>query len=508
MNKITIIGGGTAGAMAAVSLKKFFPNKEIILLEDKDTPTIGVGESTLGSIRNWLSMLEINDYEFMNKCDAVYKLAIKFNNFNTKENNSFFYPFGEPNIENNIAELNDWHFKKMLYPETKIEDYCNSFFPSMSLINKNKLCRQLDNWSIDHDTAFHFDAIKFGNWLKNDLFLNKLNGIIRYGKVLDYKLKEDGGIEYLVVGNQKVYSDLFIDCTGFNSLLLSKFLKEPFDSYEDILPNNSAWATRINYTDREKQLVPYTDCTAIGNGWVWNIPLWNRIGTGYVYSDKYISDEDALKEFKSYLNNDSIEARNIKMRVGLHRRIWVKNVCAIGFSAGFIEPLESNGLFTVHQFLVKLLRILQKESPSRYAIDHFNESCKKQFRSFAEFVALHYALTERKDTKYWIDLSNKEYPMNLDYLQNYKGFQDYVTCKMDNFHYPKEGGFHCIATGMNWFPTDIVSIKHGTKIAIDDMLKTMWRNSFENLENKKNKWNKLADKELSYISYLSNNIYK
>lgn len=493
--------------MSAVSLKKFFPNKEIILIEDKNTPVIGVGESTLGSIRNWLSMLDIKDKDFMKECDAIYKLAIRFNNFNKEKNNSFFYPFGNPNIENNIADLNDWHLKKMLFPETPIVDYYNSIYPSMALINKNKLCNNIDNWSLNNDTAFHFDAIKFGNWLKNNLF-KKLNGTILFGKVIDHKLKEDGSIDYLNIDGNKIYSDLFIDCTGFKSLLLSEFLKEPFNSYEDILPNNSAWAARIDYTDKEKQLVPYTDCTAIENGWVWNIPLWNRIGTGYVYSDKYISDEDALKEFKSYLKNHSIEAKNIKMRVGLHKRIWVKNVCAIGFSAGFIEPLESNGLYTVHQFLVKLLRVLQKDSVSRYAIDHFNESCRKQFRSFAEFVALHYALTEREDTEYWKYLYNKEYPMQLDYLQNYKGFQDYITSKMENFHYEKEGGFHCIATGMNWFPTDIVSIKHGTKIAIDDILKTMWKNSFKNLENKKEKWNNLADKALSYISYLKDNIYK
>ena len=142
---------------------------------------------------------------------------------------------------------------------------------------------------------------------------------------------------------------MYIDCTGFKSLLLDKTLKEPFESYADLLPNDSAWATKLNYKNKEKELVSYTNCTAIENGWVWNIPLWSRIGTGYVYSSKFVDDETALKQFKKHLNNEDIEAHNIKMRVGIHNRLWVKNVVAIGLSAGFIEPLESNGLFTVHE---------------------------------------------------------------------------------------------------------------------------------------------------------------
>jgi flavin-dependent dehydrogenase len=506
-NKIVIVGGGTAGAMSAVTLKHYFPQKEIILIEDKNTPSVGVGESTLGSIRNWLSLLNIQDKDFMKECNATYKLAIKFTGFNKKNEGSFFYPFGNPNVEDNQADLNDWCFKKILYPETSNTDYANSFYPSMSLLNNNKLCYNIDNWVLTRDSAFHFDALAFAAWLKK-MFVDKLKGITMTGKVQEVGYKENGDIEYLHTETEKIYADLFIDCTGFKSLLLGGALKEPFNSYEDILPNNSAWATKVPYKDKQKELVAYTDCTAIDNGWVWNIPLWDRIGTGYVYSDKFISDEDALKQFKEHINNDEIEAKNIKMKIGLYERIWVKNVCAIGFAAGFIEPLESNGLYTVHQFLVKLLRVLQKESVSRYAIDHFNESCKKQFRSFSEFVSLHYALTEREDTEYWKQLHNKEYPLQLDYLQNYKGFQDYITCKMDNFHYPKEGGFHCIATGMNWYPTELVSIRHGLQIYETDMLKTLWKGALDNLEEKKKRWNLTAQTKDSYIDYLNKSIYK
>ena len=150
------------------------------------------------------------------------------------------------------------------------------------------------------------------------------------------------------------------------------------------MPNNKAWATHIDYTDKEKQLNGVTNATALKNGWVWNIPLWSRIGTGYVYSSKFIDDDSALKEFKKHLGKNDLEFKNIKMRTGIHKRLWVKNVVAIGLSAGFIEPLESNGLFSVHEFLIKLLRNIRGENISQWDKDNFNFQCKHLFKEFAE----------------------------------------------------------------------------------------------------------------------------
>ena len=147
--------------------------------------------------------------------------------------------------------------------------------------------------------------------------------------------------------------------------MIEEALKEEFIPYGDMLPNNRAWATRMPYKDKEREMEPFTNSTALGHGWSWNIPSWERLGTGYVYSDKYISKEDALEEFKLYLMSDKMicprtrkevddmEYRDIPMRVGIHKHTFVKNCVAIGLSAGFIEPLESNGLFSVHEFLFK-----------------------------------------------------------------------------------------------------------------------------------------------------------
>ena len=228
----------------------------------------------------------------------------------------------------------------------------------MSLVNKNKILTDtqnitvgLEGYSFKRDVAYHFDATLFANCLKKKFI--QIGGKVKIGSIIKIHQNKNGIEKVLTDEKETLKADLFIDCTGWKSLLLGETLKEPFKSYEDMLPNNSAWATKLPYTNKKKQLVPYTNCEAINNGWVWTIPLWSRIGTGYVYSDKYISDEDALKEFKKHLKKDNLKFRKLKMRVGIHDRLFVKNVCAIGMSAGFIEPLESNCLLTVHEFLFK-----------------------------------------------------------------------------------------------------------------------------------------------------------
>jgi hypothetical protein len=180
--------------------------------------------------------------------------------------------------------------------------------------------------------------------------------------------------------------------------------------------------------------------------------LWSRIGTGYVYSSKFVDDETALKEFKKHLGQEDLEFKNIKMRVGIHNRLWVKNVVAIGLSAGFIEPLESNGLFSVHEFLMKLVRNLQREKTSQWDRDNFNYQCKHLFREFAEFVALHYALSHRNDTEYWKNCFNKSWDETLINLKPIAltGFKQAVYDKTYNFKFNCYGGLHFIAAGMHW----------------------------------------------------------
>jgi hypothetical protein len=525
INKIVIVGGGSAGWMSAATMIKCFPEKEIVLVESPGIPTVGVGESTIGGIGSWLNLLDIKDEDFMKHTDASYKLSIRFTDFYKKGSGSFHYPFGEPVIDDQTSAGNDWFLKKIVRPDTPVSDFADCMYPNMALVNENKIDKNMDGklpkFIFDRDVAYHFDASLFAAWLRDKYSIPRGVKHIQQ-EVVGLPMDEDG-IECLVMKNGDIIkADLFIDCTGFKSYLLSGALQEPFISFKHLLPNNSAWATRVQYTDKENQLVGYTDCHAIDNGWVWSIPLWSRMGTGYVYSDEYVSDADALQQFKHHLTNkgysiENCEFRNIKMRVGVHDRLWVKNVCAIGLSAGFIEPLESNGLYTVHEFLFKLVRSLQRGNctVSRFDKDTFNAACREQFQNFAEFVSVHYALSHRDDTKYWRangervyseDMQNP-YGVNTGFRQIFS-MQKYFDYRWANM---TTSGTVCISTGLNYFPVDVASVVgycYNTKDFNKDTGLTKYMvDAALLLDYKKEKWKNAVSTSPKLIDYLKQNIY-
>jgi len=221
---IVIVGGGSSGWMTATTLLSQFPNKNITLIESPNIATVGVGESTLVSINRWLHLVGIKDTDFLTHVDGTIKLSIQFENFYRKDSEAFHYPFGTPFFEGNRAELNDWHFKKMLYPETPVSDYAECHYPQMALVSQNKLCNNEDErlpyFEFLKDAAYQFDATKFGLWLKEHYCLPKgLNHIL--SEVKEIPLNEDG-IEHLILDDgRKISADLFIDCTGFRSMLMN-----------------------------------------------------------------------------------------------------------------------------------------------------------------------------------------------------------------------------------------------------------------------------------------------
>lgn len=499
-DKIFIVGGGSAGWMTAATLIKAFPEKDITVIESPDIKTIGVGESTLGQINEWLDFLDIKDEDFMSFTKASYKLSIRFEDFYKKGDGGFHYPFGSVFENNFVGDKEFWFSKKKFFPETLLSDYATSISTNMALVNNNVLFKNEDQelplFNFKKDVAYHFDASKFGEWLKE--YYCKPKGVKHIvEEIINIKTNEKG-IKNL---NNKYDADLFIDCTGFKSLLLGKTLKEPFCDYSHLLPNNKAWATSVPYKNKEKELKPYTNCTAIENGWVWNIPSWDKIGTGYVYSDKYISDKKALAELKKHLNKKGLNYtkstfNNIKMRVGIHERLFVKNVCAIGLSAGFIEPLESNGLLSVHEFLLNLINILKRGKITQWNRDNFNVSCKKYFDVFTEFVASHYALSQRTDTPYWQDISNKSFYDNRLVDSELKLTLD---CYMDRFNFFKSNaGMHYISTGMNYLG----------KEPVDKEMSTEFKHILQLRKNELKKWNDICKNKKSLLNFLKDTIYK
>ena len=523
VDKITIVGGGSAGWMTAAMLIKSFPDKEIVLIESPNIPTVGVGESTIGGIKDYVQYLEIDEKDFFLHTDGSYKLSIKFTDFYEKNAGSFHYPFGKPFLDGKTHTMNDWFIKKGLYPEVPVNDFVRSYFPVSALYEKNKFALNpygvYGNYDDIYDVAYHFDATKFALWLKDNYCL-PLGVKYISAEVIDIASGDEGVESLTLTGGVNHTSDLFIDCTGFKSLLLGGALKEPFTSFNEMLPNNRAWATRLPYKNKDDELEPFTNCTAIGNGWVWNIPLWSRIGTGYVYSDSFISPEEALEEFKTHLCSDKmmysrsreevdqLEYRDIQMRVGIHERTWVKNVVAIGLSAGFIEPLESNGLFSVHDFLFKLIKSLLRGKVTQWDIDVYNTATRGLFNNFAEFVALHYALSVRDDTPYWQANNKRVYSPKMVRGEAITsvGFFQLQDKKMYEFNVAGNAGINWISTGMNYFITDIVdqtTFQNRHRVNY----KTGMVDVFRHLEERKMYWDSAADKELSLNEYLSKNIY-
>lgn len=523
VNKIVIVGGGSAGWMSAATMIKAFPNKEIIVIESPDYPTIGVGESTLGAITSWANWIGIDEKDFMPATDAVYKMSIKFTDFYKKDSGSFHYPFGKPYTYGTINGLSDWYAKKSKFPDLDVADYALTFFPALTLAEQNKLSwndsGKLGNFNFKQNVAYHFDAAKFAIWLKNNYCIPR--GVFLISDTVTSVNKNENGIESLVLSNGDVIgADLFIDCTGFKSMLLEGELEEPWNDFKHMLPNNSAWATRIPYTDKEKEMEPYTNCTAISNGWVWNIPSWERIGTGYVFSDNHVTPEKALEEFKDYLRSNKMTVHNpdrdvesyeyklIKFRVGIHERTFVKNVVAIGFAAGFIEPLESNGLFTVHEFLMKLVKTLSRNTISQWDRDAYNAQTRKQYLFFLEFVAQHYALSNRDDSQYWIDVTEKCFKPEVPHLtpSELLPFEILAENHIHNKSHDGISGIHCIATGLNYFPltgTDIEILDFNSNVDYCKDCEPVW----EMWENNRKQWQEEADASPTMYQWLKENIH-
>ena len=414
---VMIVGGGSSGWMTAAALSKLCPHLKISLVESEKIGTVGVGESTLGHINKFFGMLGLKDEDWMAECNATYKNSIRFTNFRDNDGTSFEYPFSAGmDFTDKPSGTSAWSELATLYPdeytpETFAEFYCTG---NTMLAKYNKQTRDekgiLRNYEFAWDTAYHMDAQLLGQYLKNKIAIpNGVKHIV--GEIHSYKKDYLGNLtDVLCQDGTILRADLFIDCTGFKSILLEGWMGSEFRPFDKHLANDSAWACRIPYEDREKEMHNVTDCHALGNGWVWNIPLWNRIGTGYCYSSKFTTDEEAKREFRKHLETtgskeraENAEMMHIKIRHGRRRRAWVQNVVGVGLSYGFVEPLESTGLLTTHENIIKLVEQLNRRNGylTRTEIEGYNHSVENEVLRFRDFVSQHYALSRRTDTPYW-----------------------------------------------------------------------------------------------------------
>jgi tryptophan halogenase len=244
-----------------------------------------------------------------------------------------------------------------------------------------------------------------------------------------------------------------------------------FKSFGDTLQNDSAIATVIPYVDKQKEMENYTSCTALAAGWVWNIPLWHRIGTGYVYSSKYATQEEAEQQFRTHLASNRMifpdaeraancEVRHIKIKHGVHDHAWEKNVVGIGLANGFIEPLESTGLMLTHECIIKFIATLTMRNGvvTQFDVDMFNHAFSEQIWGFKDFISEHYALSMRNDTPYWKKVTGGTHyspDMNSFTPRLYNGYPDLATRQHRSRVYSTDmSGIVYIAAGMGYNPMD------------------------------------------------------
>ena len=423
VESICIVGGGSSGWMTAALLSKEHPDIEMCLIESPTIKPIGVGESTLAHFNRYLNRLGLKDEDWMVQCNATYKASIRFKNFRENKGEAFQYPFGEwgpdkDEVQDHLTRFFELQcvYGRKIYPPEEFARFCNR---QTYMADAGKMPMEIpgpfgeskyEKYDPDNDLSYHLNADKFGEYLRDNIAVP--NGVHHIkGDVHNVIKTPEGDISAVTTTDGGAISaDLFIDCTGFRSLLLEQHMGVPFISFKDQLFNDRALATHIEYEDKETQMHCYTDCVALNNGWVYNIPMWNNIGTGYIYSSKYISDDDAEKEFREYLpeSAQNCQFNPIKIKHGKHVHAWEKNVVGIGLAYGFLEPLESTGLMTTHENLLVLTDMLHCRDG--HVTHHerlmFNYTCERMLEAMKNFVTLHYTMSLREDTPYWKDATN------------------------------------------------------------------------------------------------------
>ena len=385
----------------------------VTLIESPNVPTVGVGEATVPGMPRTLKRVGLSEREFFKECNASFKLGVLFRNWNHDNDGKqidFVNPFARvPPIQNTDAG----YF--MLQHGAGPLDFVQTYSPAVDLARAFKGPRPLkaEEYAGPVGFAYHLDAGRFAHLLRDKGLENGVHHIL--DDVVDVVQNERGYISSLTLKETGTHPvQLVIDCTGFRGVIMNEVLKEPFIPYSNYLANDRALAVQIPHKDPTK-IPSVTQSTALGAGWVWRVPLYHRIGTGYVFSSAHRTDDQAIDEFLAHLGDEAegAEPRVIPMRVGRSRNAWVKNCVAIGLSGGFIEPLESTAIHMIDTAVRWLTTYFPDQDFPDPLRKRYNKLSNALYDEVRDFICLHYALGNRTDDPYWIDARNLEVPDSL-----------------------------------------------------------------------------------------------
>lgn len=429
IKKILIVGGGSAGWLTAgviaaehiIAQGNDSHGIELVLVESPDVPTIGVGEGTWPSMRSTLKKIGVSETDFFRECDASFKQGSKFVDWVKPGSGAYYHPFSLPDGRNDLNLAEHWvaHRDKVSFADA----VCPIRF-----ISDRQLAPKVINtpeFAGNSNYGYHLDAGKFSNFLKKHC-IEKLGVTYIQDHVVKINSSDNGDIASITTKiNGDIAADLFIDCTGFASLLLGEHYQIPLKQERRVLFNDSALAVQVPYPDGDAPIESCTLSTAQDCGWIWDIGLPTRRGVGHVFSSAHTSDDQVLENLKRYLEPaigkaaaENIAPRKLTFTPGYREKLWHKNCVGVGIAAGFIEPLEATALVLIELSAQMIAEQLPATRAVMDTIAHrFNSTFHAHWQRVIEFLKLHYVLSERRDTDYWRDhLDNSTQPAGLHEL--------------------------------------------------------------------------------------------
>jgi tryptophan halogenase len=418
--RILIVGGGTAGWMAAAALRRRLDAGDfhITLVESDEIGTIGVGEATLPHLKLFNDMLGLDEADFMRETRATFKLGIEFCGWD-RPGGRYIHPFGafgEP--WGGVEFQHHWlRAKAQGRPVAPLEAY--SYAVMAARANAFDLPDE-DPESIrsTYSYAYHFDAGRFADYLRS---YATGRGVVRIEGQVDTVEREgeSGALAAVTLrSGRRVDADLFVDCTGFRSLLLAGQFGAEWEDWSRWLPCDRALAVPCDHG--EGGLTPYTRATARAGGWQWRIPLQHRIGNGYIFSSNFVSDEEARNTLLANLDGaPQAEPRLLRFRPGRRVDAWRGNCVAVGLASGFLEPLESTSIYLIQAAVIDLINLMPAPSSGRRVdprlADEFNRLNTMQYERVRDFLILHYIANRREGEPFWDALRTVELPDTLEH---------------------------------------------------------------------------------------------